>query len=66
MRVLKKSTRFGPEELGWLNREDAKNTKEELGRGREEVSILRDVSGANPKIFAAVADFAFTNDWEML
>ena len=31
------------------------------GRGREEVGILRDVSGANPKIFAAVADFAFTN-----
>jgi hypothetical protein len=27
---------------------------------------LGDVSGANPKIFAAVADFAFTNDWEML
>jgi hypothetical protein len=45
-----------------LNREDAKNTKEELGRGREEVGILGDVSGTNPKIFAAVADFAFTND----
>ncbi len=47
VRVLKKSTRFGPEELG---------------RGREEVGILGDFSGANPKIFAAVADFAFTND----
>ena len=66
MRVLKKSTRFGPEELGWLNREDAKNTKEELERGREEVGILQDVSGANPKILAVVADFAFTNDWQML
>jgi hypothetical protein len=45
-----------------LNREDAKSTKEELGRGREDVGVLRDVSGANAKIFAAVADFAFTND----
>jgi len=43
-----------------LNREDAKNTKEDLGR--EEVGIFADVSGHNPKIFAAVADFAFTND----
>ncbi|MEG4121524.1 hypothetical protein QUA43_29135 [Microcoleus sp. N9_B4] len=45
-----------------MNREDAKNTKEELGRGREEVGILRDVGGVNPKIFAVVANFAFTND----
>ncbi len=28
------------------------------GQEEEEVGVLRDVSGANPKIFAAVADFA--------
>ena len=30
-------TRFGPEELVLLNREDAKNTKEEKRRKKEEV-----------------------------